>query len=838
MKFFSSLQAKRGSTVQVDQAVDWLFRRSGTPVFENVPGEDGRFVPYYDFEQDHVTEADAHTAFGRMCISIRDALNDAMPGGRVLLYGCVGRKDGARGSVYRASVHALVRGVGYCTSVDQVPRIPGCDRMVYRKGARNLFRVPIIASKTLDDDRRLAALDGHTDIRLEDLVTYTATEAMPFSQNQSGEADDASDDSEEEDAVRDTGEGPPRAKRARVEDSVFCDCMENILDEVAPDAVAYHTWFRMLLALRKVVPRDSFTAWAHRFSSKSPFYCSTDKDTLRVIQQVDSMHPDDVVIGKTYIAKRVHALNDSSPLLSQLEDRRHAKFTRGYYLTDFVQEFCALNYPSYQRAYAWVSANAYRVIAPFSSLTQCFAYEQDRRGDARITVHPLRKLRQEMMAQITLTVKVKGKYPVVPLIDLLRDYFNRDAFQYSSVGYYPDHSQCPDLTFNASGDLKAQLLREYARAGTDDKVLQALVSDGLELILTHIATRCAGGNEAYYWYIMSWFYHVCVLRRKTMVVLFLGGLQGAGKSCIPEFVKDFVVGAANGLVANTTGVLTDDFNDIIASREYVVVNEIDHNSMYHGNGTLEKIKGLITGSEFVVNAKFRDKVAVNNNLNFVFTSNLQGSFHLEEHQRRFAPFAVEAHPENSVDYFNQLFAAFDSNTGNRFLTYLHYVVPRHLVPLTPIPTTRLLVEMQQRSMKSTSRFLQYVRYRMATEPEGKEFDNHGWDATVRERRGSVVDFASRRRWLEKRYFHDMYEAFCWKLGLKPVVKNTQNYDFGMAMKKGSAILLPGTPRRAYYDLGTLDLADAELTGSEDYEDLDMAKLTVKHHDFRMGSTRV
>lgn len=831
-RFYLSPKARvdQGHDVRQEDVVQWLNNHKGVPVYEDLSVRD-RVVPYFDFEKDFHTDEEARQAYGTLASELVNAIRTAYPTGTVLSYYAIGPKYGKRGRdddvMYRVSIHALVRGAGYVTNVKDIVRVSMCDQRVYRSGNRNLFRVPIIAPKTLTDRRVLVPEDGRTQVALIDLAGYTDAEQVVCQPHIVHAVAVVPDDVVDMDA-------PPREAGTDMADTLYRFIEDLCASHISRDSEEYTTWIRMLYAFRKVFDSDQFARAARLFSESSGQYRIDEPETLRIIQSVARKSPKDIRIGIDYIRSRLRFRDPTHFLISNLGPREEARFEEGYYWNEFVTEYCSLQFPSETEVYEWVCKNAPRAVAPARGLTEWFVYEEEH-GYGHITTRKTKQFAQSCCAFVTLSDRdKKGNRKVMPLMKVLERYGATAARVYSSYGYYPNIERCPDGVYNASGPTRATLLEEYARAGIDNDVCASLIDDELAAILHHIRDHICAGVQEHYEYFMSWMHTVCVERLKSNVVLFLGGVQGTGKSAIPEFVAKWVLGPNVSLVTETGKRVVGEFNHILVQRELVVINEIDLSSM---TGSLESIKGLVTGETMVANRKFCDERDVPNNLNLIFTSNLENVIKMEEHQRRFVAFSVDHHPENSIEYFNKLFAKMTTNSGDRFYTYLTYVVPHFKHDLNIRPATKMMFNMQQRGLKSTKRFLQFVQYRLRkTAGSGPEFENEGWDGSRDARRSDLIDWDARRLWIDRKYFQQLYRAFCWSQELKTCGVPQMDYDFNAALKSAKrqrAYLYPGGAQVIYYDLNRLLQSTGETPEVEEYDDLNMRTIYSAYKEWRI-----
>lgn len=138
---------------------------------------------------------------------------------------------------------------------------------------------------------------------------------------------------------------------------------------------------------------------------------------------------------------------------------------------------------------------------------------------------------------------------------------------------------------------------------------------------------CKGGRE----YVLSWLSHIVQkphLLPNTCLVFI--GSEGSGKDQFASFLSKVLNENYYGITTNLDNI-TGRFNSSLAGKLLYVVNETDP---IESSQRAEKIKFVVTASEFTMEKKFKDPIKVKNFSRFIFFSNKLFAFPMDAGARR------------------------------------------------------------------------------------------------------------------------------------------------------------------------------------------------------------
>ncbi|MGB8028145.1 MAG: primase-helicase family protein [Terracidiphilus sp.] len=164
---------------------------------------------------------------------------------------------------------------------------------------------------------------------------------------------------------------------------------------------------------------------------------------------------------------------------------------------------------------------------------------------------------------------------------------------------------------------------------------------------------------------------------KLMTAVGLIAEPGTGKNTLAEEILCKVYGVENSIVIDQNA-LDSEFNAPLACRQLIIGDEIT-TSGRDARHRSDIVKRLVTGKTVVVNKKFEPQVVFPNNANYLFLTNHQDAFHLEENDRRFA--VIESpNPPCSAEFYDKIFAWLDDGGAAHLF---HFLLHRDLNKFNP-----------------------------------------------------------------------------------------------------------------------------------------------------------
>lgn len=163
----------------------------------------------------------------------------------------------------------------------------------------------------------------------------------------------------------------------------------------------------------------------------------------------------------------------------------------------------------------------------------------------------------------------------------------------------------------------------------------------------HILNVYSNGDPAiengfYYFYA-----NVIQTDTKSQVMMATTGREGAGKSIIPTFIIEKILGS-RGLIASTLFDVSGSFNAHLANKRLVLINEISNIDSYQKHTDSNQLKHMIDGRQYMMELKGVDKVAVANMLEIVGASNYKNCIPQCDGMNR-RTFVIEVNDKYSKD---------------------------------------------------------------------------------------------------------------------------------------------------------------------------------------------
>ncbi|EFA77424.1 hypothetical protein PPL_12640 [Heterostelium album PN500] len=175
------------------------------------------------------------------------------------------------------------------------------------------------------------------------------------------------------------------------------------------------------------------------------------------------------------------------------------------------------------------------------------------------------------------------------------------------------------------------------------------------VILNHIRKVWCSDNQDQFDFVKYWITSVIAGRRPKLAIYLQSG-QGTGKSIIIDFIRDHVLGESIVFQSQDPSIVQPgSFNGPLAGKILISLEDLPTSSAGEWNKTSNSIKHLITGSNIVINDKFKTQVTIDNHLSFIITSNTS-AIKIEDDDRRYAILDVSNIFKNNKDYFEWLAA--------------------------------------------------------------------------------------------------------------------------------------------------------------------------------------
>jgi len=219
---------------------------------------------------------------------------------------------------------------------------------------------------------------------------------------------------------------------------------------------------------------------------------------------------------------------------------------------------------------------------------------------------------------------------------------------YDKIDFIPSKNECPDNVYNLFDGFevfKIDKVNTYSENTKPrfDKLLnhfKFLVNDGSEDV------------DKYFDYVMQIFAHMILNpMEKTKVLPVFKSKEGWGKNIMTDYIGKEIMGDKYHLeTRNASKEIFGDFNGIMAEKLFVVFDEADpdETKIFY-----EKLKGEITNNKFILKRKGIENTTIKSFVNYVSTTNNEGTIKISKTNRRFSMFEC-TQPKPTHEYFEEL----------------------------------------------------------------------------------------------------------------------------------------------------------------------------------------
>lgn len=356
-----------------------------------------------------------------------------------------------------------------------------------------------------------------------------------------------------------------------------------------------------------------------------------------------------------------------------------------YVWLDFDQDYRAKRYADMEELIDNVIYDLRRVLARVEQAGSGFYIKKDDCDDHLYTIIKADKFRPDLYFYIG-----KKKTPLRQILDILVMRMRR----FATMGFAPGEND-PRL-FNMFHGYQGQLLEKY-----DVRRFKKMYKHIFEVICNEQASI--------FHYLMRWLAQILKHPgKRTGVVPFICGPQGAGKNMLTNFVAKYVIGRPYSRDVVGIKPLLEKHNTILENSKFLVLNETrELGGWFMAN--FDKFKSIITESHMYIDPKGRDGYNARNYNEIVLLSNHENCILIEEDDRRYLCIEVSGKHAQDIPYFDDLLLEFNGLAGDHFYTFL-MTEYGDLGPLGTPPMTPLKQRMMDISRPQPRRFLSEVSW--------------------------------------------------------------------------------------------------------------------------------
>ena len=256
-----------------------------------------------------------------------------------------------------------------------------------------------------------------------------------------------------------------------------------------------------------------------------------------------------------------------------------------------------------------------------------------------------------------------------------------DTRRYDELVFDPS-GRCPSTSYNLFKGLSVEP-----------------VAGKCDLYLRHVKEIICAGDQALYDYVMGWMAHA--IQKPTElpgVALVLRGYQGTGKGTFAQHFGKIFGDHFQHLVHMDH--LLGKFNAHLASALVVFADEI----VWGGNKReAGQLKGIITETRRMMEAKFKDPIIVDNYARFIFATNEDWAVPTGEKERRFCVLNIDETKAEDHSYFAAINAEM-RNGGVQALMHILVNLDLNQFNVRRYPVTEGLLHQKQLSLPSVAQW--------------------------------------------------------------------------------------------------------------------------------------
>ena len=196
----------------------------------------------------------------------------------------------------------------------------------------------------------------------------------------------------------------------------------------------------------------------------------------------------------------------------------------------------------------------------------------------------------------------------------------------------------------------------------------------IELMFYHIKYIICDGDEEVYEYVLNYITHLFQkpAHKIGISILLQSNDHGTGKNRFTDFLMN-CLGMHNIYKANKMEDVCSSFNYHMQGKLLVVGDEIAN---YASHKFADLLKALISEVSKAITPKGKDTYIIQSFERYIFTSNNDYCFRIEQGDRRLLPLRVSNIKKNDTEYFNKLSDIIDTTTTQEL--FFNYMASRDI----------------------------------------------------------------------------------------------------------------------------------------------------------------
>ena len=265
---------------------------------------------------------------------------------------------------------------------------------------------------------------------------------------------------------------------------------------------------------------------------------------------------------------------------------------------------------------------------------------------------------------------INGKYEIKEDADVKRSFFNRiskDLNRWYFTEYTDVRTVCYKINKPTFFDNKINLCPKMKHQYKPYSEFSPDLKKKVERVLKFIFDIWCSKRDESYQFCLKWISNM-IKGNKNNSCLYLKSIQGNGKSTIPKFIRDHVIGHELSLETGSEPIKSR-FNSILAGKLMVVLEELENFSVSEWQTVSTVLKRIITSETINIQNKGVDAFETENINNYILISNNDAI--KDDEGRRYFTLDLCTSRVGDHAFFDSLYGdCFNDEVGHAFYCYM------------------------------------------------------------------------------------------------------------------------------------------------------------------------
>ena len=270
----------------------------------------------------------------------------------------------------------------------------------------------------------------------------------------------------------------------------------------------------------------------------------------------------------------------------------------------------------------------------------------------------------------THAMLINGKYEIKEDADVKRTYFNRMTKELQKW-YFTEYTDIKTVCYKINKpvffDDKINLCPKMKHEYKPYSEFSSQLKNKVERVLKFMFDIWCSKRQESYDFCLKWLSNM-IKGNKNNSCLYLKSIQGNGKSTIPKFIRDHVLGHELSLETGSEPIKSR-FNSILAGKLMVVLEELENFSIAEWQTVSTVLKRIITSNTINIQNKGVDAIETENINNYILISNNDAI--KDDEGRRYFTLDLCTSRVGDHAYFDSLYGdCFNDEVGHAFYCYM------------------------------------------------------------------------------------------------------------------------------------------------------------------------